>query len=483
MKQKSLVKNVFYNFIYTGLNFLYPLITAPYVSRVLGATNLGKVNFATVVVSWFILFAVFGTATYGVREVAKVRDDKKALNKVFSEIFIINGGMSLVVTIVYLLAIINLGEFKSELPLFSIMALSVILNMFAIDWFFQGIEEYRYIMIRNTIIKVIALVCMFIFVNEADHYVMFGLISVLATGLGGVLNYLYSRRFLKLQFNDINPLRHIKHLWVFFFHTFIVSIYTNLDQILLGFLIDTKSVAFMNRTKAIVGMAVSISTAITNVTLPRASYYMKTDKFKFRKLLAEVPNYILLISIPIAIGCICLASNIMYLLGGAEFLEATFLLQVVALTIILSPLSSYLQYQVLVASGKEKFGLYAAAWTSILSLILNIILIPLIGLLGAAIVQVVAEITAVGIRYFYAKKKLQYSDIRFVNKSSISYFFVALPMGGLVSYIDYIINNMLVSFVVSTVLGGLFYIIVLLLIREKVAMQFFKKFKTRMDKG
>ncbi|MBU3111043.1 flippase [Clostridium lacusfryxellense] len=479
MKQKSLLVNVVYNFIYTGLNLLFPLITAPYVSRILGASNLGKVNFAAVIVNWFVLFAIFGTSTYGVREVAKVRDNKEKLNKLFSEIVLINGALSLIVAVVYYVFIFNVPQFSSEISLFVIMSLSIILNMFDIDWFYQGIEEYRYITIRSAFFKIISLICIFIFINKAEHYIIYGLISVLATGLSWILNYIYSRKFVKLNFRNINPLRHIKTLSIFFMHTFVVSIYTNIDQALLGFLVNTKSVAFMNRSKTVVGMAISVSTAISNVTLPRASYYLRNDKKKFRQLLSEVPNFISWITIPISFACICLAPNIMYILGGKEFLQATFLLQVLSLTIIFSPLSSFLQNQVLIASGKEKIGLHCAIITSFLSLIFNSILIPKIGFLGAGITQVIAEISAVSMRYYVAKKKLDYKEIKFINKSSISYVFSAFMMSAIVIYICSSIDNLIISFAVSAIVGAMVYFIVLLLMKEKVMMFVIGKVKQK----
>lgn len=475
MGQKSLLKNVMYNFLYTGLNLFFPLITAPYVSRILGASNLGKVNFATVIINWFILFAVFGTTSYGVREVAKIRDYREKLDKIFSEIFIINGILSLIVALIYYYVVFNTEMFSSDLPLYLIMSLSIILNMFNIDWFFQGIEEYRYITIRSAVFKIISLICIFLFIKKAEHYVLYGLISVLATSLSGILNYIYSKKYVKLQFNGINPLRHIKSLSVFFMHSFVVSTYTSADQALLGLFIDTKSVAFMNRSKTISNMAISVSSAISNATLPRASYYIQNDKTRFRQLLSEIPNYVLWITVPITIGCISLASNIMFILGGAEFEGATTLLKIIALTIICSPLSTFLQYQVLVASGKERIGLHCAIITSSLSLILNIILIPKIGLLGAGSVQVISEISALSMRYYVAKKKLGYREIQFINKSTISYIFAGLLMSGSIICIRYMFENLFLSFIFGSVVGFNVYFVVLLLMKEKITILVLEK--------
>ncbi|WHY66792.1 flippase [Neobacillus sp. SuZ13] len=476
-QQKSLFKNVIFNFLYTGLNLLFPLLTAPYVSRILGASNLGLVNFATAVVNWFILFAVFGTTTYGVREVAKIRDDKNKLNRLFSEIVIINGILSLIVTIVYFLVLFNIEKFYLDLPIYLIMSVSIILNMFAIDWFFQGIEEYRYITIRSAIVKLISLICIFLFVKQAEHYVIYGLISVMATSLSGILNFIYSRKYVRWEWKNVNPFRHLKSLRVFFLHAFIVNIYTNFDQIMLGFYLDTKAVAFMNRSKMLVMMAMTVSTAVSNATLSRASYYKENSEKKFRSLLSEMPNYIMWITIPISIGCLCLAPNIMYILGGVEFLEAGKLLQVMSITIICSPLSSYLQYQVLVASGKEKVGLYCAIITSGLSLALNIIFIPMIGVIGAGMVQVFVEFSAVGMRYYVAKKRLGYNEITFINKSTITYVIAALIMGFVVSIIRLLIGNLIISFVVGVVVGTTVYFVVLMILQEKVTLFVLNKIK------
>ena len=480
MKQKSLIINVVYNFIYTSLNLLYPLITAPYVSRTLGASNLGKVNFASAIVNWFILFAIFGTATYGMREIAKIRDDKKKISKVFSEIFIINVIMSLIATITYIIFILNVNEIKLELPLFLIMSLSIILNMLSIDWFFQGIEEYRYITIRNAIIKAVSLIFIFLFVQERQHYIIYGLISVLGTSLNGVLNFLYSRKFVRLTISGIKPLRHFKKLKIFFLHTLIVNIYTNFDQVLLGFLTDTKSVAFLNRSKVIINVSISLASAISNATLSRSSYYNQNDNIKFKKLIEIVPNFILWVTIPITIGGIILAPNIMYILGGNEFLSASVLLQIMSVTIILIPLSTYLQNQIIIAAGHEKIGLYCSIISSLLSLTLNILAIPFLGVIGAGIVQVISEISSVGTRYYITKYRLRYKEIKIINKSSLSYLIASLFMGGTVLLLNEMIRGYFVSFIICLFLGAFVYLVFLIIIREKYTLFIIKQIMKKL---
>lgn len=476
MKRRSLINNAIYNLIYISLNLLFPLITAPYVSRILGASNLGKVNLAAVTVNWFILFSTFGVAVYGVREVAKIRHNKDKLSFLFSELLVINGVLSLLATIMYFIIVFNVKNFYDELPLYLLMSLSIILNMFSIDWFYQGIENYRYITIRNAILKLISLIGIFLFVKGHDDYILYGLISVLSSSLSGVLNYIYARKIVYIKFRKIKPIRHLKKLSVFFIHSFIVNIYTSLDQLLLGFFEDTKSVAFMNRTKILINMGIAFSTAISNVTLPRASYYREVDETKFKDFISKIPNYILWVTLPITVLYIILSPNIMYILGGDEFLEASTLLRIMALTIILSPLSGFLQNQVLVVSGKEKIGLIISIITSIVSVILNFIFIPSLGYVGAGIVQVIAEFSAVGIRYFIVRRRFRIEVIKFINRSILSYILSALIMGFIVSVVNHYIVDILISFVSGVIVGIFAYISLLILLRESVTNFAIKKF-------
>ncbi|WP_016896803.1 flippase [Aerococcus viridans] len=465
MKQKSLIKNVIYNFLYTGLNLFFPLITSPYISRILGAENLGKVNFATSIINWFILFASLGVSSYGVREIAKNRDDMVETSKIFSELLIINAVLSVIVTIIYVYCIFSVPTFSSERPLHLIMTISIILNMLSIDWFYQGIEEYRYITIRSGVIKVISLIFIFLFVLNSNDYIVYGLISVLAAGLGGVLNFFYSRNFVTISFKDINPLRHIKDLKIFFVHTLVVNLYTSLDQPLLGFLDVPTSVAFINRSKAVTGMAISVSTAISNATYSRASYYMNNDKTKFTSLVKVVPNYILWITVPMTFGIMYLAPQIMFILGGEEFVQASLLLQIVAPTIIFGPLSTYLQNQILLPTGNEKIGLHVAVLSVIASLGLNLSLIPKIGVIGAGIATVTAEFVAVTVRYLFIVKSLRI-ELKLIGLTLFKFLVAGIVMLLSLMFVAIFISNTYIFVLIAFIVGVVVYISVLFLLKE-----------------
>ena len=189
VKNKSIKKNFIYNSILTSANIVFPLITAPYLSYTLGAENIGKVNFATSIVNWFILISSFGIPRYGIREIARNRDNKKELTNTFWNLILIQASLSIIAIIVYLLAIFNVPRFESELNIHLMMVMMLILNVFSIDWFYQGIEEYSYITIRNIAFKIISIILMFAIVKNSDDYMIYAGINIFGLCFNNVLNY------------------------------------------------------------------------------------------------------------------------------------------------------------------------------------------------------------------------------------------------------------------------------------------------------
>lgn len=484
MKEKKLSINIIYNFIYTSLNLLFPIITAPYVSRILGADLLGRVNFATVVVNWFILFATFGTTTYGIREISRNKDHDEKIQTTFSELVFINGLFSLITLTVYMVTILNVPRFQDDRLLFIIFGFSILFNILNIDWFFQGIEEYRYITVRNAFVKVISLICIFLFIHQKSDYYFYGIISVLVTGINSLFNYIHSRKLVKLSVKkNFSPTKHLRSLSVFFVQTFLVNIYTNSDQLLAGFFIDDVAVAFLNRTKIIINMCVSISTSISNATLPRVSYYRKKDPDKYNTLIKVILNYIYIFTIPATIGLMFLAENIMFIMGGVTFKNSAILLIIMAPVVCLSPLSTFLQYQVLVSSDKEKVGLFITSLTSVISLMANIIMIPHIGILAAAWIQVVCEFSAVLFRLLYTKKYL--SDIHFslitneCYKYGIASFAMVVPIYLIKSAIH---SNLILSFLIIVPVTVITYFATLIILRDSLCVSIVSKIKLKFFK-
>ena len=233
MKKKSIKKNFIYNTILTSANIVFPLITAPYLSYTLGAENIGKVNFATSLVNWFILISAFGIPRYGIREIARNRDDKKELTNTFWNLILIQASLSIITIGVYLLTILNLPRFENELNIYLMMVMMLILNIFSIDWFYQGIEEYSYITIRNIVFKILSIILIFIMVKNSDDYIIYGGINIFGLCFNNILNYFNTKKYIDKKIYKLNILKYLKELRIYFFTTLVVALYTQLDQLFL----------------------------------------------------------------------------------------------------------------------------------------------------------------------------------------------------------------------------------------------------------
>lgn len=275
-KQKSLKLNFVMNAILTMSQFVFPLITFPYVSRILLPIGTGKVSFATSIVSYFTLFAQLGIPTYGIRACAKVRDNREELSKMVQELFIINLMMSALAYVVYFAAIYYVPRFRQDKDLFLIVGLTIFFNAIGMEWLYKALEQYTYITVRSIIFKFIAIVAMFLMVHEQSDYVIYGGISILASSASNIFNFFHIHRYVNIKpVGHYNFKKHLKAIVIFFAMSCATTIYTHLDTVMLGFIRTDADVGYYNAAVKIKTILVSIVTSLGVVLLPRASYYVE----------------------------------------------------------------------------------------------------------------------------------------------------------------------------------------------------------------
>lgn len=476
MKEKSLAKNAIWNFLYTGMNLFFPLIISPYVSRVLGAENIGKVEFAKSFLIWFTTFGSFGVTIYGIREIAKIRNNKALLSKVFKELFYINFLFSVVALFIYIVLIFTIPSLYADIRLMIVMSLTIIFNIFNIDWFYQGIEEYSYITKRNAVIKIVTLIATYVFITNKDDYIMYGFITVIGNGLVGFFNLNYAKNFVNFKESELNFYKHIPTLGTFFLSTFVVNIYTNSDATLMGFMSKDSDtgVAYLQRAKSIKGIATTISLSIANVAMPRASYYISTNKELYLNLVKNVFNLILLLSLPTMIGISILSDEIMLLLGGETFLPAGNLLVLVSFSIVFAAASTFLQQQILIPNNQEKFGLIASIYSGITSVLLNLVLIPFFGYMGSGFAILIAEIVAVISRFNYSRKSgLGFREL--IDYSLVKYITASVTMSVVIYGIKFMSYNYIITIILSIGFGSLIYFITLSILKERYSFLIYNK--------
>ena len=273
---KSLKMNFLMNVMLTMSSFIFPLITFPYISRILLPIGTGKVSFATSIITYFSMFAQLGIPTYGIRACAIVRDDRKKLSKVAQELLIINLVMCVLSYAVLAIAIFCVPKLREEKNLYVILSFTIILTSIGMEWLYKALEQYTYITMRSVFFKFVALVAMFILVHEQEDYVIYGGITIFAASASNILNLLNAHKYI-----DLTPIGnydfkcHMKPILIFFAMSCATTIYTNLDTVMLGFMATDADVGYYNAAVKIKTILVSIVTSLGAVLLPRASYYVE----------------------------------------------------------------------------------------------------------------------------------------------------------------------------------------------------------------
>lgn len=407
-KQKSIKKNFVMNAILTMSQFIFPLITFPYVSRILLPVGTGKVSFATSVITYFTMFAQLGIPTYGVRRCAQVRDDKMELTRVTHELLFINFMMSVVAYVILFFALAFVPRLQGDRTLYLIISLNIIFTCIGIEWMYRGLEEYTYITVRSIIFKFIALVAMFAFIHQKSDYLVYGGISIFAASASSILNFINARKHIYMRpVGGYKLRRHLKPVLIFFAMSIATTVYTNLDTVMLGFMKTDTDVGYYNAAVKIKGILVSIVTSLGAVLLPRASYYVeKGDLADLRRLSSKALDFVLVVACPLALYFILFAKEGIRFLSGPAYGGAVLPMQWIQPTIIFIGLTNILGLQILVPLGKEKYVLYSEIAGAVTDFGINMLLIPRLASTGASIGTLAAEFVVLVVQYHVLRKEV-----------------------------------------------------------------------------
>ena len=392
-KQISIKKNFVMNTLLTMSGIIFPLITFPYVSRILLPAGTGKVNFATSLINYFAMFAQLGIPTYGIRATAQVRDNRLELTRVVHELTVINLVMTAFSYLALAVALVTVPRLQSDRILYLVVSSTMIFNAIGMEWMYKGLEQYTYITVRSVIFKFIALIAMFLLIHQQSDYVLYGAISVFASSASSVLNFINARKYISMHpVGGYRFRRHWKAVGVFFAMSVATTVYTNLDQLMLGLMTTSEDVGYYGAAVKIKTVLVSAVTSLGAVLLPRSSYYVeKKNMGAFREVTYKALNFVMLVSVPLTLFFVLFAEPGIYLLSGPAYGDAVLPMQVIMPTLLLIGLSSITGIQILVPLGRENIVLYSEIAGAFTDLILNLLLIPELKSTGAALGTLAAE--------------------------------------------------------------------------------------------
>lgn len=392
-KIHSVKYNFIMNFILTATQFIFPLITFPYVARVLLPAGNGRVSFAASIANYFLMVASLGIPTYGIRACAVVRDDKEKLSKTVQEIFIINLVSTILVSIAYFVSILIIPRFTEDRVLYIINSFNIVLSFIGMNWVFQALEQYDYITFRSIAFKIISVVLMFVFVHKESDYAVYSAITVFAAVGSNLFNFYRITKIISFKkFSDYDFKKHLKPIFILFAQSLAISIYTNLDTVMLGFLNSDVEVGYYDASVKIKNILVMLATSLGSVLLPRMSYYYKNNnREKFMDTMAKALNFTTMISIPLVVFFIIFAKEGILFIADGGYINAVPVLRIVVISIIPIGITGVLGVQVLTPMEKEKFVLYSVIAGAISDFVLNLFFIRQYGAVGAAFATTVAE--------------------------------------------------------------------------------------------
>ena len=397
------------NVILTMSSFIFPLITFPYVSRVLLPSGTGKVSFATSLIDYFVMFSQLGIPTYGIRACAKVRDDKEELTRTAHELLVINLIMTVVSYVALAVTITTVPKLSSDKTLYIIIGSTIFLTAIGMEWLYKALEQYTYITIRSLIFKMISIGAMFLLVHEQSDYVKYGMITIVASSASYILNFINARKYIGLRpVGKYNFKRHLKPIFTFFAMSCASTIYTNLDTVMLGFMKTEVDVGYYNAAVKIKRILVSVVTSLGTILLPRASYYVENNmKNEFFHIIKKAFSFVFILATPLSIYFILFAKEGINFLSGNLYEGSIVPMQIIMPTLLLIGITNVMGIQILIPLGKEKFVLYSEIAGAVTDIIINVILIPKYASAGAAVGTLIAEFVVLVVQYKVLKKQVK----------------------------------------------------------------------------
>lgn len=456
--EKSIVKNYLLNLIKTASGLLFPVITFAYSSRILGVEGIGKISFTKSYISYFTMLALLGMNYYGTREAAKLRDDKKELSKFVHEMLFVN---LIMVAIAYLLLVISVGfipRLRDYGELLAINSIAIILQGLGMEWFYQAMEEYRYIAVRSIIFQCVALLLMFLFVRKPSDVLRFAGINVFASFGFYIFNFINIRKYVLWHWLGNYEIRkHVKPLMILFAMAVSIQLYAVLDSTMLGFIQGDIAVGRYTAAIRINKLTTTMITALGIVLVPRLSYYIGQQRMdKVRGLIDKSYNFVFLLSVPACLGLFVLSDELLFLFSGREFLKAAVTLKLLTPIVVVIPFNVITNTQTFVPMGKEKLILMSTVSGAVTNIFCNLFLIPSYAENGAALATVLAEsvIAAIcfgNIRYYFDVKRI----FRLYHEYWIAAFSI-LPINCVVKhYVDDYLFQVIITVILSCFSYGL----------------------------
>ena len=501
MAKKSIAKNYIYNMVYQVLILVLPLVTTPYLSRVLGAEGIGIYGYTYSIVTYFILFGSLGVAMYGQREIAYAQENIDVRKKVFVEIIIFRFITIFVASIAYYFLFIKGAEYQIY---YQILLIELIAAAFDISWFFQGMEEFKRTVTRNVLVRICSVSLVFVLVKTKEDLARFTLIYSLADLIGNLSLWFYVPKYIKgAKVKSINVLKHIPQITLLFIPQIANQIYKILDTTMIGTLVENKAeTGFYEQGQKVIRLLLTIVTSLGVVMVPRmASTYASGDNEKIKNYMKMSFKFVFFLAFPIMFGIISIAKAFVPVFFGAGYDKVIILINIISPILILMGMGNVLGTQYLLPTKRQKEYTISVTIGLGVNFVLNYFLIKKYAAIGASIATVLSELVIVMIQFQYIKK-----DISFKNLLEMAwkYFFAGFVMFIVCFGIRFLLNTNLInlaltnfansisinknslinitSIIIQIGIGAITYFGMLIILKDDYVFKFIEKIKSKIFK-
>ncbi len=475
MPKKSLTKNYIYNLIYQILILVLPLITTPYISRVLGAESIGIYSYTYSILSYFLLFGALGVALYGQREIAYAGEDKVKRKKVFWEIQICRFLAAFIASVIYFVFFMREGEYSVYYRIWFLELVAIGLD---ISWFFQGIEEFKKTVTRNVLVRIVSVTLIFTLVKTPEDLIKYITIYAIADLVGNLSLWLYLPKYFKgIKVKNINAFTHLPAIILLFIPQIASQIYNILDKTMIGeIVLDKSEVGYYEQAQKVIRVLLTIVTSLGIVMIPRmASTFASGDREKVFEYMKKSFKFVFFLAFPIMFGIMSISKSFVPVFFGEGYEKVVILINVMAPTILLNGIANVIGTQYLLPTKKQKEYTIAITMGLVVNFILNYILINLYYSVGASIATIISEFIVVMVQFYIIRKDI---SIREVIKLSYNYILSGLVMLATCIFIYITLGASTQTMVIQIISGILVYVLILAILKDEYLKMFISKGKS-----
>lgn len=461
----KVIKNYLYNASYQLLLIILPIITTPYVSRVLGADGVGTYSYTNSITQYFILFGCIGLNLYGQREIAYYQNDVRKRNRTFFELVFLRAITISISLIIFYLTMVQFSKYSS---IFLIQTLDIIASIFDISWFFQGIEDFKRTVLRNFLVRLLCVTLIFIFVKSPADLPLYVLCYSGTLFLGNISLWLYMPKYVnKNDINGLNIKKHIRPAVMLFLPQIATSLYTYLDKTMIGYITDnTAEVAYYEQSQTIVKTVMTVITSLGTAMMPRIANLFKTNQYEeIKKYMNASIKFVLLLAIPFTFGIMGIAKGFVPWFFGEGYEKVVPNMMVIVPVIIFIGMSTITGTQYLLPLGRQKEYTLSVIAGAMINFILNIIFISIFGSIGAAIGTLFAEFSVMAIQLYILRNEF---DLKYIFELAVKYIIFGLLMFVVVILLSNILSVSIVSTFVEIFVGAIVYGLLLLISKDSI---------------